>query len=79
MAQIVFYYKHEYRCKLSEEDYNKILKYSADNEITLEDAYLQLEYKEIDDYMDFAQECDSEFIELEIKKQRRSNGYRKSF
>jgi len=68
MAEIVFYYKHEYRCKLSEEDYNKILKYSADNEITLEDAYLQLEYKEIDDYMDFAKECGSEFIELEIKK-----------
>ena len=68
MAEIRFYYKHEYRCKLSEEDYNKIVKYSEDNEITLEDAYLQLEYKEIDDYMDFANEVNSEFIELEIKK-----------
>jgi hypothetical protein len=68
MAEIVFYYKHEYRCKLSEEDYNKILKYSEDNEITLEDAYLQLEYNEIDDYMDFANEVNSEFDGLEIKK-----------
>ena len=68
MAEIVFYYKHEYRCKLSEEDYNKILKYAEENEITLEDAYLQLEYNEIDDYMDFANEANSEFIELEIKK-----------
>ena len=67
MAEIVFYYKHEYRCKLSEEDYDKIVKYAEENEITLEDAYLQLEYKEIDDYMDFANEVNSEFIELEIK------------
>ncbi len=28
MAEIVFYYKHEYRCKLSEEDYYKIVKYA---------------------------------------------------
>jgi len=68
MAEIVFYYKHEYRCELSEEDYNKIVKYAEENEITLEDAYLQLEYNEIDDYMDFANEVNSEFIELEIKK-----------
>jgi hypothetical protein len=67
MAEIVFYYKHEYRCKLSEEDYNKILKYSEDNEITLEDAYLQLEYNEIDDYMDFANEVNSEFDGLKIE------------
>lgn len=79
MAEIVFYYKHEYRCELSEEDYDKIVKYAEENEITLEDAYLQLEYKEIDDYMDFANEVNSEFIELEIKKSRRINGYRKSF
>ena len=31
MADIVFYYKHEYRCKLSEEDYNKVLKYAEEN------------------------------------------------
>ena len=68
MAEIVFYYKHEYRCKLSEKDYNKTVKYSEDNEVTLEDAYLQLEYNEVGDYMDFANEVDSEFIELEIKK-----------
>ena len=68
MAEIVFYYKHEYRCKLSEEDYNKIVEYADKHDITLEDAYLQLEYKEIDDYMDFANETNSEFIELEIEK-----------
>lgn len=68
MADIVFYYKHEYRCKLSEEDYNKIVEYADKHDITLEDAYLQLEYKEIDDYMGFADETNSEFIELEIKK-----------
>ena len=68
MAEIRFYYKHEYRCELSEEDYNKIVKYSEDNEITLEEAYLQLEYKEIDDYMDFANEFNSEFCGLNIEK-----------
>ena len=68
MAEIVFYYKHEYRCELLEEDYNKIVKYAEENDVTLEDAYLQLEYKEIDDYMDFTKEVNSEFIELEIKK-----------
>ena len=68
MAEIVFYYKHEYRCELSEEDYNKILKYAEENDVTLEEAYEELEYKEIDDYMDFTKEVNSEFIELEIKK-----------
>ena len=68
MAEIVFYYKHEYRCELSEEDYNKIVKYADENNVTLEYAYQELEYNEIDDYMDFANEVDSEFIELEIKK-----------
>ena len=68
MADIVFYYKHEYRCKLSEEDYNKVLKYAEENDVTLEEAYTELEYNEIDDYMDFANEVNSEFIELEIKK-----------
>ena len=68
MAKIVFYYKHEYRCELSEEDYDKIVKYAEENDITLEEAYAELEYTEIDDYMDFANEFNSEFIELEIKK-----------
>ena len=68
MAEIVFYYKHEYRCKLSEEDYNKIVKYAEENDITLEEAYEELEYKEIDDYMDFTKEVNSEFIELNIEK-----------
>ena len=68
MAEIVFYYKHEYRCKLSEEDYNKIVKYAEENDVTLEEAYAELEYNEIDDYMDFANEVNSEFIELQIEK-----------
>ena len=68
MAEIVFYYKHEYRCELSEEDYDKIVKYAEEHGVTLEDAYRELEYNEIDDYMDFANEVNSEFIELEIKK-----------
>ena len=68
MAEIVFYYKHEYRCELSEEDYDKIVKCAEESNITLEDAYLQLEYSEVGDYMGFANEVDSEFIELEIKK-----------
>ena len=68
MADIVFYYKHEYRCELSEEDYNKILKYAEENDVTLEEAYAELEYTEIDDYMDFANEVNSEFDGLEIKK-----------
>ena len=67
MADIVFYYKHEYRCELSEEDYNKILKYAEENDVTLEEAYEELEYTEIDGYMDFANEVNSEFIELEIE------------
>ena len=66
MAEIVFYYQQVYRCKLSEEDYNKIVEYANKHNITFEDAYLQLENKEIDDYMDFANETYSEFIELEI-------------
>lgn len=68
MAEIVFYYKHEYRCKLSEEDYNKIVKYAEENDVTLEEAYEELEYKEIDDYMDFSKEVNSEFLELNIEK-----------
>ena len=68
MAEIVFYYKHEYRYELSEEDYNKIVKYAEENDVTLADAYQELEYKEIDDYMDFANEWDSEFCGLEIEK-----------
>ena len=68
MAEIVFYYKHEYRCELSEEDYNKIVKYAEEKDITLEESYAELEYTEIDDYMDFANEFNSEFIELEIEK-----------
>ena len=67
MADIVFYYKHEYRCELSEEDYNKILKYAEENDVTLEEAYEKLEYTEIDDYMDFANETNSEFFELKIE------------
>lgn len=78
MAEIVFYYKHEYRCELSEEDYNKIVKYAEENDVTLEDAYQELEYNEIDDYMDFANEVNSEFFGLKIEE-RRNNGYRKSF
>ena len=68
MAEIVFYYKHEYKCRLSEEDYNKIVKYAEENEVTLEEAYSELEYTEIDDYMDFANEVNSEFFGLEIEK-----------
>lgn len=68
MAEIVFYYKHEYRCELSEEDYDKIVKYAEEHDVTLEDAYQELEYNEIDDYMDFANEFNSEFIGLEIEK-----------
>ena len=68
MADIVFYYKHEYRCELSEEDYNKILKYAEENDVTLEEAYEKLEYTEIDDYMDFANEVNSEFFGLNIEK-----------
>ena len=68
MAEIVFYYKHEYRCELSEEDYNKIVKYAEKNDVTLEEAYSELEYTEIDDYMDFANEVNSEFFGLEIEK-----------
>ena len=67
MADIVFYYKHEYRCELSEEDYNKILKYAEENDVTLEEAYEKLEYTEIDDYMDFSKEINSEFVELKIE------------
>ena len=68
MAEIVFYYKHEYRCKLSEEDYNKIVKYAEENNVTLEYAYQELGYNEIDDYMNFANEANSEFYGLEIEK-----------
>lgn len=68
MAEIVFYYKHEYRCELSEEDYDKVVKYAEEHDVTLEDAYQELEYNEIDDYMDFANEFNSEFIGLEIEK-----------
>ena len=67
MADIVFYYKHEYRCELSEEDYNKILKYAEENDVTLEEAYEELEHTEIDDYMDFSKEVNSEFFELKIE------------
>ena len=68
MAEIRFYYKHEYRCKLSEEDYDKIVKYAEENDVTLEEAYAELEYNEIDDYMDFANEFNSEFCGLNIEK-----------
>ena len=67
MAEIVFYYKHEYRCELSEEDYDKIVKYAEEHDVTLEDAYQELEYNEIDDYMDFSNEFNSEFVGLEIE------------
>lgn len=67
MAEIVFYYKHEYRCELSEEDYDKVVKYAEEHDVTLEDAYQELEYNEIDDYMDFANEFNSEFIGLKIE------------
>lgn len=67
MADIVFYYKHEYRCELSKEDYNKIVKYAEENDVTLEEAYEELEYKEIDDYMDFSKEVNSEFCGLNIE------------
>ena len=67
MAEIVFYCKQEYRCELSEEDYDKIVKHADDNEITLEDAYIDLKNNEkIDDYSNFANEVDSEF-ELSIE------------
>ena len=68
MAEIVFYYKHEYRCKLSEEDYDKIVKYAEEKDITLEESYAELEYNEIDDYMDFANEVNSEFYGFKIEK-----------
>lgn len=68
MAEIVFYYKHEYRCELSEEDYNKIVEYADEHDVTLEEAYSELEYNEIDGYMDFAEECNSELVGLEIEK-----------
>ena len=67
MAEIVFYYKHEYKCRLSEEDYNKIVKYAEENEVTLEEAYKELECNEIDDYMDVFNEVKSELLGLEIK------------
>ena len=66
MADIVFYYKHEYRYELSEEDYDKIIKYADENYVTLEDAYTKLEGIEIDDYRDLANEVNSEF-EVEIE------------
>lgn len=66
MAEIVFYYKHEYKCELSEEDYDKIVKYAKEHDVTLEDAYQELEYNEIDDYMDFANDYNSEFCGLKI-------------
>ena len=67
MAKIVFYYESEYRCELSEEDYDKIIKYADDNEVTLEEAYTELKNNEkIDDYSNFADEVNSEF-ELEIE------------
>lgn len=68
MAEIVFYYKHEYRSKLSEEDYDKIVKYAEEHDVTLEEAYEELEYKEIDDYMDFSKEYNADFCGLEIEK-----------
>ena len=68
MAEIRFYYKHEYRCELSEEDYDKIVKYAEEHDVTLEDAYQELEYNEIDDYMDFAKEVNSEFFRLSIEE-----------
>lgn len=62
MAEIVFYYKHEYRCKLSEEDYNKLVEYADENIITLEDAYLELESNgEIYNYRERSIEYNSEF------------------
>ena len=65
MAEIVFYCKYEYRCELSEEDYDKIIKYADENEVTLEEAYTKLEGNEIDDYRDLANEVNAEF-EVEI-------------
>jgi hypothetical protein len=62
MAEIVFYYKHEYRCELSEEDYDKIIEYADEHEITLEDAYLELESNgEIYNYRERSIEYNSEF------------------
>ena len=64
----MFYYKHEYRSKLSEEDYDKIVKYAEEHDVTLEDAYQELEHNEIADYMYCAHECNSEFCGLSIEK-----------
>ena len=43
MAEIRFYYKHEHSCEVSKVDYDKIIEYADEHEITLEDAYLELE------------------------------------
>ena len=61
MAEITFYYKHEHSCEVSEEDYNKIIEYADEHEITLEDAYLELESSgEIDNYRERSIEYNSE-------------------
>ena len=62
MAEIRFYYKHENSCEVSEEDYDKIIEYADEHEITLEDAYLELESNgEIYNYRERSIEYNSEF------------------
>ena len=62
MAEIRFYYKHEHSCEVSKEDYDKIIEYADEHEITLEDAYLELESNgEIYNYRERSIEYNYEF------------------